>query len=63
MREEVTMKKNIIGWAVEHVLKNNKVDTRYVRSTEAEADDLLAYEREYDLFPETGSWRKVEIYA
>lgn len=56
--------KNIIGWAVEHVLnKTNEVDTRYTRATESEADELLAAMIEDDLFPETGSWRKVEVYA
>lgn len=58
------MAKTIIGYAIEHVLnKTNEVDTRYVRETEKEADEFLSAMIENDLFPEIGSWRKVEVYA
>lgn len=56
------MTKNIIGWAVEHVL-DNEVDTRYVRNTEAEADELLTGIMMNDMFPDEGYWRKVKAYA
>jgi hypothetical protein len=51
-----------ISWVIEHY-KGDNVDTRYVRETEAEASQLLNEMQENDMFPETGAWRKVPVYA
>lgn len=54
----------LIGWAVEHVKAGtDEVDNRYVRATESEAQDLLDKMNKNNMFPETGSWRKVPVYG
>lgn len=58
---EKKSEKKLIGWAVEHY-KGDDVDTRYVRETETEANELLDEMQENDMFPETGAWRKVPVY-